>query len=174
MALPPDPIKPAADELKASFAPLVRSDARVLVLGSLPGEASLAAGQYYAHPRNGFWRLMGAVIGAPLADLDYANRIATLHAHRIGLWDMVATARRRGSLDQSLRDVAANDLAALVATLPELRLVAFNGQKAASLGLPLLPNGAAHLVLPSSSPANTLAFDKKCRLWKQLSTAFDE
>lgn len=155
--------------VSASFAPVVDARTRVLVLGSLPGAASLAAGEYYAHPHNGFWRLLGGVVGVDLVALGYAERLVAVVAARVGLWDVVATARRRGSLDAAIRDVAANDLAALAATLPELRLIAFNGQKAAAIGRRQLGvNAVPHLVLPSSSPAYTLAPAAKALAWAGL------
>lgn len=141
------------------------------MLGSLPGEASLAAGRYYAHPRNAFWRLMGEVIGEDLAVLDYEDRLTTLLRHRVGLWDVVGEATRPGSLDTAIRDVVHNDLAALVATLPDLRAVAFNGGKAAKDGGRLLAGLEGRLALiplPSSSPALTTAFAAKATAWRAL------
>lgn len=155
--------------LSASFAPVVDAHTRVLVLGSLPGAASLAAQQYYANPQNGFWRLLGTAIGVDLAVLPYAGRLAAVRAAGVGLWDVVATGRRRGSLDTAIRDVAANDVAALVATLPDLRLIAFNGQKAAAIGQRQLGElGPPRLILPSSSPAHTLALAAKALAWAEL------
>ncbi|MBV8971145.1 MAG: DNA-deoxyinosine glycosylase [Sphingomonadaceae bacterium] len=158
----------------AAFAPVVDARTRVLVLGSLPGATSLATGRYYAHPQNAFWRLVGGVIGVDLAVFDYDARLAALRAHGIGLWDTVASARRSGSLDAALRDVAAADLAGLAATLPALRAVAFNGQAAARIGLPSLPPGLPHLVLPSSSPAHTMPFAAKAAAWAALGTVLDD
>jgi hypoxanthine-DNA glycosylase len=106
----------------------------VLVLGSLPGEASLAAGRYYAHPLNQFWRLIGGAIGQDIAALDYDARLAALLAAGVGLWDTIGSARRSGSLDGAIRDAEANPLAALVAGLPNLRCVAFNGATSARIG----------------------------------------
>ncbi len=150
------------------FAPVVDAAARVLILGSLPGRRSLEAQRYYAHPQNQFWRLMGAVIGVDLIALDYAPRLSLLRNHGIGLWDTVAEAQRPGSLDSALRDIAANDLATLVAGLPVLSLIAFNGQKAAAIGMRQLPDrpGMPAVILPSSSPAYTLPFDRKLALWR--------
>lgn len=154
----------------ASFAPVVDENTRVLILGSLPGAASLAAGRYYAHPQNAFWRLIGGVIGIELAATAYDARLAALLAAGIGLWDVVATARRVGSLDTALREVAGNDLAALVATLPALRLVAFNGKTAAAIGSRALSVATPRVVLPSSSPAHTLPFGAKEAAWAALAT----
>lgn len=153
---------------KASFAPVVDADTRILILGSLPGDASLAAAQYYAHPRNQFWRLLGAVLGVALADLPYPQRLAAIQQRGVGLWDVVAEASRRGSLDSAIREARANPLAELVATLPALRVVAFNGQTAGKAAPRLAASGVPVLVLPSSSPAHTLAFDKKFQEWQAL------
>ncbi len=152
----------------AAFAPVVDARTRVIVLGSLPGAASLAAARYYAHPQNQFWRLAGGAIGVDLTSLAYPDRLAALLANGIGLWDVVASATRIGSLDAALRAVEAADLAALVATLPALRLVAFNGRKAGAIGARALPPTVPHMVLPSSSPAYTLAFAAKASAWARL------
>ncbi len=141
---------------KSAFPPVVSPDTRVLILGSLPGEASLAAGRYYAHPRNQFWRLTGAAIGREdLPSLGYDERLAALLAAGIGLWDTVASAVRPGSLDAAIREAEHAPLAGLVATLPALRAVAFNGATSAKIGRRLLADAPVHLVdLPSSSPAH--------------------
>ncbi len=159
-----------ADALKQSFPAMADAGTRVLVLGSLPGEASLAAAQYYAHPQNQFWRLIGAVIGAGLSDLTYAERMEALRAAGVGLWDVIETASRRGSLDTAIRDHRANALAEFVETLPALRAVAFNGGKAATLGGKLLTGrpGPTLVALPSSSPAYTAPFAWKAEQWLQL------
>lgn len=127
----------------------------MLILGSLPGEASLAAGHYYAHPRNLFWTLVGSAIGRDLPALGYEARLETLRANGVGLWDVVRSGQRKGSLDAALREVEGNDLAALVRRLPHLAAIAFNGATAARLGRALLgpAPGPALLDLPSSSPA---------------------
>jgi TDG/mug DNA glycosylase family protein len=159
-----------ADEVKRSFPPVVDAGTRLLVLGSLPGEESLARRQYYGNPRNHFWRLVGAVIGKDLVPLDYEARLAALLAAGIGLWDTVGTATRRGSLDSAIRLHGANDLAALVAALPALKAVAFNGGKSATLGRPQLAArpDLALIPLPSSSPAFTMRFEEKLDRWTQL------
>src|SRR5687768_15614368 len=156
--------------LKHCFPPVVDARTRVLVLGSLPGEESLARGQYYANPRNQFWRLIGGVIGADLVPLDYEQRLAALRAAGVGLWDTVGSATRRGSLDGNIRDERANDLAELASALPELRAVGFNGGKSAALGMRRLAGDTrlALLPLPSSSPAFTLAFEAKAEAWMKL------
>jgi hypoxanthine-DNA glycosylase len=142
----------------------------VLILGSLPGERSLAEQRYYAHPRNLFWRLTGEVIGLELQALPYKARLEAVLAAGIGLWDTVASATRTGSLDASIHEAEHNPLVDLVATLPELRAVAFNGAASAKIGVPALEGrGVALLRLPSSSPANaSVPYTEKLRLWQAI------
>ena len=158
------------DEVKRSFPPVVGSRTRVLVLGSLPGEESLARSQYYANPRNHFWRLIGAVTGLDLIPLPYEDRLKALIDSGVGLWDTVAAASRRGSLDAAIRGHLANDLADLAGRLPELRAVGFNGGKSAALGMAQLAGrpDLALIALPSSSPAYTRPFEEKLAQWMRL------
>ena len=158
------------DEVKRSFPPVADARTRVLVLGRLPGEESLARAQYYANPRNHFWRLIGAVARLDLVPLPYQARLHALLDAGIGLWDTVGAATRRGSLDGAIRLDSANDLAALAASLPELRAVGFNGGKSASLGVPRLTGrpDLALIPLPSSSPAYTRPFEEKLARWMKL------
>jgi hypoxanthine-DNA glycosylase len=159
---------------KRGFAPLATPAARVLILGSLPGEASLRAGEYYAQPRNGFWPILDALVGTAPGS-PYAERVARLTAAGIALWDVCAAARRAGSLDSAIeRDsVVINDFAAFHAAHPRLRAVAFNGRTAAALyrrhALPTLDDRARALpllALPSTSPAHAaLARAAKLRQW---------
>lgn len=162
------------DERKHGLPPVMRADARLLILGSLPGEASLAAARYYAHPRNQFWSLMGQMAGEPLESLAYGERLERLVARRIALWDVIHAARRVGSLDQAISAVEARDLAGFVAGLPELRAVAFNGGMAARIGRRALADTPLSLVdLPSSSPAYTLPFADKAARWAALRPFLD-
>ena len=156
---------------KSCFAPVVDPATRVLILGSLPGDASLAAQQYYAHPQNQFWCLLGAVLGEPLAEQPYPQRLATMQGHGVGLWDVIAAAQRHGSLDSNIREQQHNDLAQLIASLPRLRLVAFNGQTAGRRQRQIAALGKASLILPSSSPAHTLAYAQKLQQWLALRSA---
>lgn len=164
----------AADDphgsLKRSFPPVVNEAVRVLVLGSLPGERSLAEARYYAHPRNQFWRLIGEVIAIDLTGLSYARRLETLLEAGVGLWDVVASASRKGSLDAAIRSHSANPLAELASRLPELRAIGFNGSTSARIGSKALEGAPrwALLPLPSSSPAYTLPFEEKRAEWLQL------
>ncbi len=156
--------------LKRSFPAVVDEQTRLLVLGSLPGEVSLAQGRYYAHPQNQFWRLIGAVIGADLARLDYPDRLRALLAAHVGLWDVVESAARTGSLDSDIRLHSANRLVELAAELPNLRAIGFNGGRSAAIGRKQLAaaRGIELIDLPSSSPAYTLNFEQKKQQWLRL------
>jgi hypoxanthine-DNA glycosylase len=155
--------------VKAGLPPIARKDARLFVLGSLPGDASLAARQYYAHPTNQFWRLLGAAIGEELQPLAYQERLQRLAEHRIGLWDVIASASRSGSLDQAIREAEHNRIEHLLHDFADLRAIAFNGSTAAAAGRKLIGHSNLTLIdLPSSSAANTRPFDEKLRAWAHL------
>ena len=156
--------------VKAGLPPIARPDARLFILGSLPGEASLAAQRYYAHPQNQFWRLVGSAIGEDLHSLPYERRLERLAEHRIGLWDVIGSAERAGSLDQSIRNARHNRIEPLLHDYPALEAIAFNGAKSATVGRKLLDSapGLTLIDLPSSSPANTQAFAEKTKAWARL------
>jgi TDG/mug DNA glycosylase family protein len=150
---------------------VIAPDTRVLILGSLPGEASLAAGRYYAHPQNRFWHLAGAVIGrADLPQLAYEQRLAALLDAGVGLWDTIASARREGSLDAAIRETETAPLRDFAATLPALRAVGFNGAASARIGRRALAGtGLALIDLPSSSPAHAaMTLATKQERWLEL------
>ena len=153
-----------------AFDLVANAQCRLLILGSFPGVQSLRARQYYAHPRNQFWQLMSSVVAVDLVSMAYEERLTALLAQGVGLWDVVATARRAGSLDSALREVAPRDVAGVAAGLPALRASGFNGATAFSIGRRQLA-GTVDLplvLLPSSSPAYTLALDAKLAVWRQL------
>ena len=147
---------------------------RVLILGSMPGRASLAAGQYYAQPRNQFWRLMGELFGAA-PQLPYAERLAILTEHRCALWDVIESCEREGSLDTAIvtASVRVNDFARFHALHPTIELIACNGATAERLyrrlAVPQLEDRAAAICrvrLPSTSPAHaSLPFKRKLAVW---------
>ena len=149
-----------------------RSDARAhtLILGSFPSEASLKAQQYYAHRQNQFWRIVGALIGQPLYEMEYEARWSHVQAAGIAVWDVYATCEREGSLDSDIRLGVANDFAQLRSWAPDLKRVCFNGQTAAKFQRLLTGMGHEVVVLPSTSPAYTLAFEKKLARWRTLLT----
>jgi hypoxanthine-DNA glycosylase len=157
--------------VKSGLPPIARPDVRLFLLGSLPGDASLVARQYYAHPTNQFWRLLGLAIGEELQSLGYDARLALLAERRVGLWDVIASATRRGSLDQAIREAQHNRVEHLLHDFPDLQAISFNGSTASAVGRKLIgqPRSALTLIdLPSSSAANTMAFAEKARAWSRL------
>ena len=162
-----------AEERKRGLPPVLGRDTRVLILGSFPGEASLAAKQYYAHPRNHFWPLVGALTGAPLATMPYGKRLAALRANGIGLWDIYVACSRRGSLDGAIRDAVRGEVARVRRAAPVVRLVCFNGQTAARALPTWRDAGYATLALPSSSPAYTRPFSEKLERWRAIRNFLD-
>ncbi|KND61836.1 G:T/U mismatch-specific uracil/thymine DNA-glycosylase [Candidatus Burkholderia verschuerenii] len=155
----------------AGFPPIGDARTHTLILGSFPGVASLVATQYYAHPRNQFWRLVGAAIGEPLHEMAYDARIERLLEHGIGLWDVLAACEREGSLDTAIRHASPNDFAAFHTRFPMLRKVCFNGKTSGKFAPVLAAAGYATLILPSSSAANAiLSFDQKLRVWRDILT----
>jgi len=149
--------------------PVVGRHTRLVLLGSFPGAASLAAGQYYAHPRNQFWPLLSSLLGEELVPLAYAQRLQRLRVHGLGLWDVIAECRRDGSLDSAIRDARYNDLASLRRRAPQLVAVAHNGGESAR-AMPLTGAlGLAVYRLPSSSPANaSWSFERKLAAWRAV------
>ncbi len=159
----------AGDDLLVGLPPVLGPDARLLVLGSFPGGLSLAHARYYAHPRNQFWPIVGGLLGEPLAQLAYEARLVRLVARRIALWDALGACRRRGSLDASIRDARDNDFDALLAALPALGAVAFNGATAAKAEPVFAARGLATYRMPSTSPAHAgLSFEGKLARWRAL------
>ena len=160
---------PIANASLTGLAPIINQDTHILILGSFPGEKSLAAKQYYAHPRNQFWPLLSAVLADDLAALPYPERLLRLQAHRIGLWDVIAACERKGSLDTAIRNAKANDFAALKQRCPQLTRVCFNGKTSGKLAAEFSNAGFETLVLPSSSPANAqLSFAQKLVHWQGI------
>lgn len=160
---------PAAADLHQGLPPVIDCETRVLVLGSFPGAASLAARQYYAHPRNQFWPLLGALTGEPLPELPYAERLVRLLAHRIGVWDVLGACLREGSLDSNIRQPQANDFTRLRALAPALQRVGFNGGTSGRFAPQFAAQGYQTVVLPSSSPAHAArSFEQKLDLWRAL------
>mgnify|MGYP003577034346 CR=1 FL=1 len=163
-------------QVKHSFPPVTDVNTRLLLLGSLPGEVSLAQTRYYAHPRNQFWTLLGDVLGTDLVRISYPERLERLLAAGVGLWDVVASATRKGSLDMHIRGHVPNELGALAKSLPRLRAIAFNGKTAAAIGRRQIghTSGLVLIDLPSSSPANTLPLSGKREQWRALRAWLEE
>jgi hypoxanthine-DNA glycosylase len=159
------------------FPPIARRDAHTLILGSLPGRRSLEMQQYYAHPQNAFWKLIGAIFEAD-GPLPYTRRVKMLTGHGIALWDVLAAAERPGSLDSSIvhRSALANDFAKFFRSHPGIRRVFFNGRKAEEMyrrfvlpGLGPGFEGIRYECLPSTSPAHAgMTFAKKLDKWSRI------
>ena len=156
---------------RQGLSPVVGASARLLILGSFPGDASLAAAQYYAHPRNQFWAILSALWHIDLVALPYDARIVQVQARGLAIWDVYAACRREGSLDSAIEDAQPNDIAGLCRRAPALRAVLHNGGESAramrltrTLGLPVLR-------LPSTSPAHaSWSFERKLAAWREAFT----
>ncbi len=156
------------------LAPVIAPDARLVVLGSFPGAASLAAQQYYGHPRNNLWRLLSALWGEDLVALDYPGRLAALRRRRLGLWDVYRGCEREGSLDSAIRSPVPNDLALLTRLAPGLRAVAHNGAESARSRRLTEALGVDVHALPSTSPANAAwSFERKLAAWRDVFSRYD-
>lgn len=160
-------------ESSTGFPPIARHDARILILGSLPGQRSLQAAQYYAHPQNAFWRIMQELTGA---EGPYQQRCDALVEHGIALWDVLAESVRPGSMDADiqLESAEANDFAGFLAEHRQIGLICFNGQKAAKLfrQIVVLDDSAMarrHETLPSTSPAfASMPYAEKLNRWRSV------
>jgi len=162
-----------------SFPPVVSRNSKILILGSMPGEVSLKAHQYYAHPRNAFWRIMDELFGAG-PSLSYQERLTVLDHAGVALWDSLRACTRPGSLDSAIRDEQANDFVTLFVSFPRITHVFFNGAKSEAAFrrhvLPTLPDPKhAFVRLPSSSPAHAgMAFDNKVERWRAVANALSQ
>ena len=151
------------------LAPVIAPHTRLVVLGSFPSVASLAAQQYYAHPRNHFWPILSALWSVPLRELPYEQRLAFARERGLGIWDVYAQCRREGSLDSAIEDVELNDFASLMRDAPRLEAFAHNGGESArsmrltrGFGLPVYR-------LPSTSPANaSWSCERKRAAWGEV------
>ncbi|MEO8155990.1 MAG: DNA-deoxyinosine glycosylase [Rhizobacter sp.] len=166
----------ATDSLAATLAapplqglsPVIDTRTRLLVLGSFPSVASLAAGQYYAHPRNHFWRVLGEMWGIDLPSLPYGDRLLEVLKRGLGIWDVYAHCHREGSLDSAIRDAEFNDLAGLKQRAPRLRAIAHNGGESARVMRLTGSLGVDVMRLPSTSPANaSWSFERKLAAWRE-------
>lgn len=156
-------------ERKSSFSPVFASNAGILILGSLPGDASLGKREYYGHPRNAFWRIMGERFHFDPAE-EYEVRLELLRRSRLAVWDVVSSGIRPGSLDSDIRAVVPNDIPGLVASLPELRRICCNGGASHSLlkrFFPELWKSSLEIIqLPSTSPAAArLSYEEKRKIY---------
>jgi hypoxanthine-DNA glycosylase len=165
-------LEPGVGPRLQGLPPVLSRRTRLLVLGSFPGVASLQAQQYYGHPRNAFWPLVGSLLGEDLPSLPYRRRLAVLRSRGVGLWDVYASCRHAGSLDQAIEDAEWNDFAALHRLAPDLQHVVHNGGESARATRLLAGLGYTVARLPSTSPANaSWSFERKRQAWQAAFSA---
>lgn len=155
--------------LKSSFAPIIYPDTKIIILGSLPGDLSIQQGEYYAHPRNRFWKILAAITNSNVPE-NYQQKKNLLKTLKIGIWDVAHSADRKGSLDTSILNEIPNDLHTLLKNNKRIEIIAFNGQKARNMYDKHFStiDGIKYLTLPSSSPANaSISFDRICKIWEE-------
>lgn len=164
-----EPLQDATDVRLRGLAPVIVAHTRLVVLGSFPSTASLAAGEYYAHPRNHFWPILSALWNQDLRGLPYRRRLAVVRERGLGIWDVYASCRRDGSLDSAIEDARPNDLAALLRRAPGVQAFAHNGGESARAMRVTAALGVAVYRLPSTSPANaSWSFERKLAAWRDV------
>jgi hypoxanthine-DNA glycosylase len=153
----------------SSFPPIIDEQSEILILGSIPGGKSLEKQQYYAHPQNKFWRIIFELVNEEFTE-DYPRRIETIQKKHIALWDVIDSCERKGSLDSEIRNEEANQIAELLEEHPHIKAIFCNGGKSYKNLMKLLGgnNSLPVFLLPSTSPAYTIPFEKKLEGWKKI------
>lgn len=150
-----------------SFPPFVNSQTEILILGTMPGIASLEKQEYYAHKRNHFWKIMYTLFdNLPIAEV-FEKKIQLLQANKIGLWDVLENCERKGSLDIHIKNQKANDFETLFLEFPGITTIIFNGKESHKYFLKKFGQikSITYYVMPSTSPANTMSFENKLKIW---------
>jgi len=153
-----------------SFSPIIYSNTKILILGSLPGKKSLELGQYYGHARNRIWKILSYLIGSDIP-ITYQQKKELLHINKIGLWDVARSARREGSLDSNIKDESPNDIEKLLDNYSSIKVIGFNGKKSEKMFYKYFNEkpDIKYLYLPSTSPANmAISFEDICNRWSEL------
>ena len=152
----------------ASFAPVVNDNAKILILGTMPGAMSLAKQEYYGYPRNQFWKIIFTVFSKLPVPESFDEKIKTIQQNNIALWDVLADCERKGSLDIHIKNQTENDIENLLKAYPKIKTIIFNGKESHRFFQKKFShiNGISYHVMPSTSPANTMSFDKKLESWK--------
>ncbi|WP_026713577.1 DNA-deoxyinosine glycosylase [Flavobacterium daejeonense] len=155
-----------------SFPPFVNKETKILILGTMPGIASLEKQQYYAHPRNHFWKILFTILEKTVVSEIYEERIQLLTRNKIGIWDVLQNCERKGSLDIHIKNQQANDFEKLFEEYPAIKTIVFNGKESHRYFIKSFGKikGITYHVMPSTSPANTMSFEKKLKSW---SVVFD-
>lgn len=163
-------VRTISTNTKTSFDPISNSNTTILILGTMPGDKSLALGEYYGHPRSRFWKIISTITGNNLP-LTYIDKKTLLLKSQIGIWDVAHKANRKGSLDSAIEDEEPNDLDSFIATHKNLKVIGFNGTKSEALFDKYFGRKSEikYISLPSTSPANTgIDFDNICKVWRQV------
>ncbi len=155
----------------SSFAPIISTTSKILILGSVPGVKSLEIQQYYAHPQNQFWKIVFELLGEDFSK-DYETRIETIRKNNIALWDVIDTCEREGSLDTKIRNEEHNDITKILNDHPSISVIFCNGQKSFKNLKKILGKESEIpvFVLPSTSSLHTISFDKKLKEWEIIKT----
>lgn len=150
-----------------SFVPFVNSTTEILILGTIPGIASLEKQEYYAHPRNLFWKIIFTHFGNLAIPENFQEKKAFLQSNKIGLWDVLENCERKGSLDVNIKNQKENDFDTLFKQYPKIKKIIFNGKESYRYFYKRFgqKEGITYYVMPSTSPANTMSFDNKFKLW---------
>lgn len=151
----------------SSFPPFADADSEVLILGTMPGAMSLARQEYYAHKQNHFWKIMYALFSGLPVDERFSDKIALMQKNKIAIWDVLKHCEREGSLDSNIRNHFENDIPGLLRSHPKIKKILFNGQQSHKFFLKKFGQieGITYHVLPSTSPAHTMKFEKKLEAW---------
>lgn len=154
----------------SSFPPIENPDARILILGTMPGAMSLAKQEYYAHKQNQFWKIMFSLFGQETVPELFSQKVQLLRENHIALWDVLQHCEREGSLDSNIKNQVENDIPSLLATHPKIKTIVFNGQQSHKFFLKKfgMIKGIQYLVMPSTSPAHTMKFENKRKAWSAL------
>ena len=153
----------------SSFAPIISKDSKIIILGSVPGVKSLAMQQYYAHPQNKFWRILFELFDEEESE-DYPEKVKFLQIKQIAVWDVIDSCEREGSLDTKIRNELHNDVSQLLKDYPNIQAIFCNGQKAFKNleKTKDINTKIPTFVLPSTSPAHAISFEKKFEAWKKI------
>jgi len=154
----------------SSFPPIIEKNAETLILGTMPGLTSLMKQEYYGHPQNAFWKIMFSIFDKLPIPEEFQEKINLLIKNKIALWDVLQLCERKGSLDINIKNQIENDFDSLFAEYPNIKRILFNGKESHKYFVKKfgLIEGITYYVMPSTSPANTVTFEKKLQFWSEV------